>query len=291
MIPWGKSLRAVIAAFLSVVVVLVLSGCAARPAEPPPTPAAEVDMPVVHEELVRSEHRQDDVRLITIRPSGTDPADRLPMVLYLHGRDGVDPTPIPYDTMAALERGVRDGALPAFGLVAVDGGYNPYWNDGSANGDLASMLTEEIPAWLRDRGLGDADGNPFAVTGISTGGFGALNYAIGREQTGQPVSAVAELAPALPTTWEHMQEKNAFATEEEWQQVDPLQRLELLGDVPVGVWIGDVDPFLDGSVRLVENHPNTPVFTVLPGGHDPSVFEAVGAEMMGFLADNLPALD
>ncbi|WP_344677725.1 alpha/beta hydrolase [Saccharopolyspora taberi] len=271
---------------------LGLAGCAVPEAVPPP-PAPVVDdaMPVVQDEVVHSEHRGTDVRLMTYRPSGADPAERLPMVLYLHGRDGVEPTPIPFDTLAALERGHRDGVLPPFGLVSVDGGYNPYWNDGSANGDLSSMLTDELPGWLRERGLGDEEGRPFAVAGISTGGFGALNYAIGREQAGQPLAAVAELAPALPANWEHMREKGVFSTEEDWHDADPLRHLDLLGNVPVGVWIGDVDPFLEGAMRLAEDYSNTPVVTVLPGGHDPSVFDAVGAEMVGFLADNLPALD
>ncbi len=102
---------------------------------------------------------------------------------------------------------------------------------------------------------------------------------------------MADVAPALPLTWDHMREKNAFATEEEWQSVDPLRRLEDLADVPVGVWTGDEDPFLPGILRLVEQHPNTPVVTMRPGGHDPTVFEAIGGEFVGFLADALPTLD
>ncbi|QUH06102.1 hypothetical protein HUO13_19395 [Saccharopolyspora erythraea] len=246
-------------------------------------------MPAITYEQVRSEHRQTDVRLYTAHPSGLERTEGLPAVLYLHGRDGIDPTPIPYDTLAALEREYRDGAVPAFAFVVVDGGYNPYWTDGSANGDLSSMLTDELPRWLRERGLGDDEGRPFAVAGISTGGFGALNYAIARHAAGNPVSAVAELAPALPVTWEHMSEKGAFGSEEQWRQADPLAHLDQLGDVPVGVWVGDADPFLPGAERLVAEHTNTPVASVLPGGHDGSVFDVVGADMVRFLADHVPA--
>ncbi|MDA3626992.1 alpha/beta hydrolase-fold protein [Saccharopolyspora sp. WRP15-2] len=274
-----------------------LTGCAAPPAPPaaPAPPAvdaapavSEQDMPEIRTEQVRSESRGTDVQLYLAHPTGLESTENLPVVLYLHGRDGVNPTPIPYDTLASLERLYHEGQIPAFAFAVVDGGYNPYWNDGSANGDLASMLNDELPGWLRERGLGDEEGLPFAVAGISTGGFGALTYAEDRSAAGKPVAAVAELAPALQLDWEGMKEKEAFASEEQWREVDPLRRLDELGDVPVGVWTGDADPFLDGINALVERHPNTPVVTYLPGGHEGAVFDAVGTEFVGFLADSLP---
>ncbi|GAA0515882.1 S-formylglutathione hydrolase FrmB [Saccharopolyspora erythraea NRRL 2338] len=287
-----RSVRAALAA-VALLPALLVSGCVPAPRAAPPgrqeAPTASAPMPAIIYEQVRSEHRQTDVRLYTAHPSGLERTKGLPVVLYLHGRDGIDPTPIPYDTLAALEREYRDGAIPAFAFVVVDGGYNAYWTDGSANGDLSSMLTEELPRWLRERGLGDDEGRPFAVAGISTGGFGALNYAIARQAAGNPVSAVAELAPALPVTWEHMSEKGVFGSEEQWRHADPLAHLDKLGDVPVGVWVGDTDPFLPGAERLVAEHTDIPVASVLPGGHDGSVFDVVGADMVRFLADHVPA--
>ncbi|MER7016216.1 alpha/beta hydrolase-fold protein [Saccharopolyspora sp. NPDC000359] len=280
------------------VVAVSLAGCATPPAPPapalPPAPAvdaepavSELDMPEIRTELVHSEHRGTDTQLYLAYPTGLESTENLPVVLYLHGRDGVEPTPIPYDTLASLERLHREGRIPPFAFAVVDGGYNPYWNDGSANGDLAAMLNEELPGWLAERGFGDEEGLPFAVAGISTGGFGALTYAADRNLAGQPVSAVAEVAPALQVSWEGMREKEAFATEDEWLAVDPLHRLDDLGDVPVGVWTGDADPFLDGINELIERHDNTPVVTFLPGGHEGAVFEAVGTEFVEFLAGAL----
>lgn len=274
----------------------LVAGCAAVPPETGETrePQAGVSvadqqqqMPVIRTEHVYSEYRQTEVQLYVAYPTGVSDLQNLPMVLYLHGRDGVDPTPIPYDTLQALETEYHNGTIPAFGFVVVDGGYNPWWHDASANGQLSSMLHEELPRWLQERGLGDENGLPFAVAGISTGGFGALNYAADRNLAGNPVSVAAELAPALPVTWEHMQEKNVFADEQEWAQYDPLRRLEDLGDTPVGVWIGDADPYLPGSQQLVADYPNTPVVSVLPGGHEAAVFEAVGSEMVQFLAQGI----
>ncbi|MGW5646165.1 alpha/beta hydrolase-fold protein [Saccharopolyspora sp. NPDC003752] len=283
---------------MSVLLVAGMSSCAAPPVAdaPPPAPAvepalSEQDMPVIRTEYVHSAHRGVPVELYLAYPRGLESTEDLPIVLYLHGRDGVRPTPIPYDTLASLERLHREGTIPAFGFAVLDGGYNPYWNDGSANGDLAAMLQEELPRWLSERGLGDAAGRPFAVAGISTGGFGALNYAADRNLAGHPVAAVGEVAPALQVSWEGMREKEAFATEQEWLAADPLRRLDDLGGVPVGVWTGDSDPFLDGIDRLIERYPNTPVVTFLPGGHEGAVFEAVGTGFVQFLADALPAAD
>ncbi|WP_223838961.1 alpha/beta hydrolase-fold protein [Saccharopolyspora pogona] len=283
---------------MAVLLVAGLAGCAAPQPHDASSPApvvepalSEQDMPMIRTEYVYSEHRQAPVQLYLAYPGALESTADLPMVLYLHGRDGVWPTPIPYDTLASLERLYREGSIPAFGFAVVDGGYNPYWNDGSLNGDLAALLHNELPRWLQERGMGDRDGRPFAVAGISTGGFGALNYAADRNLAGHPVAAVAAVAPALQVSWEGMREKEAFATEEDWSAVDPLRRLGDLGDVPVGVWTGDEDPFLDGIHRLVDEYPHTPVVSVLPGGHDPSVFEAIGPDFVTFLADALGSGD
>lgn len=247
----------------------------------------EEDLPAVNSEVVFSKYRGTSVQLFTAVPTGVQNTADLPMVLYLHGRDGVHPTPIPEDTLAALERGHREGKIPPFGFVVPDAGYNPYYYDGSLNGDLLSMLMEEVPQWLVESGFEHNDGIPVACAGISTGGFGALRYTIERNRAGSPVSALGLLAPALPTTWEEMQTKNAFLSEEKWQENDPLHHTDELGDVPIGAWIGDTDAFMEGLTELLDAHENTPVFTVLPGGHEPAVFDVVGTDMVRFLAEGV----
>lgn len=295
---WGR--RGVLAAAwwagLGAVTACGPNGPSTPPSSRTPSPEAEAEqavaadgMPIIRTDHVRSRHRGTDVRLLTAIPSDAD-AENLPMVLYLHGRDGMDPTPIPYDTLAALEREHRGGAIPAFGFVAVDGGYNPYWYDGSPNGDLSSMLLHEIPHWLAERGFGHDEGLPFACAGISTGGFGAARYAIERTRAGAPVFAAGLLAPALAVTWDQMREKNAFSSEQQWRAADPLQHLSDLGDVSVGAWVGDADAFKDGTTRLVEEHENTPVFSVLPGAHDAAVFDVVGTDMVRFLGTGVSTL-
>ena len=266
------------------------SSSAASQKAPRARPAAGRDTAVTRIEYAYSECRQTTVQLFFAYPSGVQDTQGLPVVLYLHGRDGVRPTPVPFGTLAALEKAYSGGRIPQFAFVGVDGGFNPYWQDGSANGDLLSMLTEEVPGWLRSRGFGDEQGLPFAAGGLSTGGFGALNYAIERERAGLPLSGLSLLSPALPVTWEHMREKGAFATEQQWQQYDPVQRVGELGDVPMGVWIGEADYFLEGTQRLVAEHPNTPIFETVPGGHEPAVFDSVGDGTVDFLGGTVPRI-
>jgi hypothetical protein len=64
------------------------------------------------------------VQLYLAHPSGLESTADLPIVLHLHGRGGMRPTPIPYDSLAALERLHREGAIPPFGF-APDPGFSP----------------------------------------------------------------------------------------------------------------------------------------------------------------------
>lgn len=267
-----------------------------RPPQPQPLPrppmppvASHSGPPLVNVETVYSEHRGADTSLMIAHPNGLQDTANLPMALFLHGRDAMNPSPIPWGVLDALQPEFDAGNIPPFGLVAVDGGFNSYWNDGSANGDLMSMLLQEVPGWLRERGLAGQDGLPFACGGVSTGGFGALNYAAERNMAGSPLAAVATIAPALPVTWQHMQEKGVFASEQEWIETDPLRRVDELGDVPVGIWIGEFDVFREGTDQLAQLYPNTPVYSVVPGGHEGPVFDSVGVDAVGFLAGGFPA--
>src|SRR5690606_22088769 len=99
--------------FAAATVAVSLAGCTAAPPAAPVAPAPAVDadpavsglaMPEIRTEVVHSAHRGTDTRLYLAYPTGLESTENLPVVLYLHGRDGIDPTPIPYDTLASLER-------------------------------------------------------------------------------------------------------------------------------------------------------------------------------------------
>lgn len=254
---------------------------------PPLAVPAGPDFPVTRREVVYSRHRREQVALDIHYPKHLTDRRHLPVAVYLHGRNGRHPTPIPFETLSALEIAYRDGGAAPFAIVTLDGGTNAHWYDGSTNGDAVSMLVNELPEWLAERDLAGPDGLPFACAGISTGGVGALRYAAARNHLGKPLSAVGVLAPALWVDWEQMGHKDSFTSQQTWEDANPLSQLADLGDVPIGIWVGDEDPYLEGARILFDGHPNTPIFSVLPGGHDGTVFDAVGTDMIRFLASAL----
>ena len=138
------------------------------------------------------------------------------------------------------------GAVRPFGFVAVDGGDN-YWHENVPGDDPMAMLLDEVPRWLKERGYGE----PFAVTGVSMGGFGALLYARRRAERGDPIAATAAISPGLITTWPEMAKRKAFKDEGEWASLDPLRHLKSTGLTALGVWIGDRDRFIEGTRQFV----------------------------------------
>jgi S-formylglutathione hydrolase FrmB len=115
------------------------------------------------------------------------------------------------------------------------------------------MLRDELPGWLRSRGLATATGGlPATVLGISMGGSGALQYALGRAD--RPPDAVALLSPALFRTWADARTAGGYDDQADWRAHEPLLRLE--GSRPprvaatLGVWCGAEDPFCPAAREL-----------------------------------------
>lgn len=235
-----------------------------------------VQRAVIRVERVRSRHRGRDVDLLTMVPPGV-PTEGLPMSLLLHGRFGTARLAAPGGLPEVLVAAVNRGSVPAFGFVAVDGG-DHYWHENVAGDDPMGMLLEEVPAWLAERGFGA----PFACTGVSMGGFGALLYARRKRERREPVGAVAAISPALITTWPEMAKRNAFRDQAQWASLDPLRHPDALGDTPVGVWIGDRDPFVEGTRRFIAS-TRPAVASITPGGHDDAFYRRIVPDVVRFL--------
>ena len=120
--------------------------------------------------------------MITILPSTTS-TGRLPVCLLLHGLHGNAKRSAPTGLARRLVAGVTAGSLPPFAFVALDGG-DSYWHENQRGDNPMGMLLDEVPEWMDQRRLGDADGVPFACAGISMGGFGALLYGRRRHELG-----------------------------------------------------------------------------------------------------------
>ncbi|QTR04971.1 alpha/beta hydrolase [Saccharothrix algeriensis] len=245
-------------------------------------PMPGVKQPVVRVERVRSRARGRDVDLVTVLPSGV-PARGLPMSVLLHGLSGTARHAAVGGLPRALVAAVRRGVVPPFGFAAVDGG-DHYWHENVPGDDPMAMLLDEVPRWLLDRGFRE----PFACTGVSMGGFGALLYARRRAERREPAVAVAAISPGLHTSWPEMAKRGAFTDEAQWAALDPLRHLDALRDVPLGVWVGDRDWFIEGARELIAG-TRPLVASVTPGGHDEAFYRDVVPDVVRFLGGRLTA--
>ncbi len=236
-------------------------------------------------ERVYSAARGRMVDLVFLLPSKTPPRG-LPMSLMLHGLHGNARSAAPTGTLKQLSSDVARKAVPAYGFVAVDGGDN-YWHQVHPNDDPMAMLLEEVPQWLRARGFAGDTGQPFACTGVSMGGFGALLYSRRRVERRQPPAAVATLAPALITNWPEMEKRHIFTGMEDWVSLDPLRHIAETASVPNAIWCGTEDSFITGVRRYIDAaHPA--VAHTAHGKHGDTFNKTVVPSLVSFLGKHVP---
>ena len=229
---------------------------------------------------VRSSARGRDVDLVIMRPAGSDPDGpppaALPVCLLLHGRGGTARGFVNFGIPRVLAAAVRDG-VPPFAIAAVDCGDRYFLkHDGD---DPLRMLLDEVPGWLTDRGL---DGSTMAALGISMGSSGALCLA--RYRKG--LRAVAVASPALFRRWSDAKKRNAFGDERQWQAYEPLRHTDELAGVPLGVWCGTEDPFIDSARELItKTHPE--IGAITRGEHAGGYWLRVLPDMMRFIGKHI----
>jgi S-formylglutathione hydrolase FrmB len=233
-----------------------------------------VARPVTRERL-RSLSRRTEVELVIIRPEDAEP--NLPVCLALHGRGEGAGMFVDLGVPEKLSSVVNYQGTPPFAVVAVDGG-DSYWIARNEEDDPQAMLADELPEWLGERGLAT---NPFAVLGISMGGYGAFNYAANLNDP-----ALAAISPALFLSWPEANARDVFADEKQWTDTDPLRRLDALTGVPIGVWCGEADPFIDATRRLVDR-AQPAVADIGPGDHDAAFWRKVLPEALKFVGKRL----
>lgn len=226
-----------------------------------------------------SSYRHKHVEVVYRLPSD-DPPPGMPMALLLHGRGSSARRSGFTGLPSRLAGAVTAARIPPFGFVAVDGG-NSYWHEHRSGDDPMGMLLEEVPTWLRERGLARPDGLPFACAGVSMGGFGALLYARRRGERGKPLDAVAAVAPAL-MPWARMRKRRAWHSQYEWRSMDPLHNIAATKGVPTAVWCGTDDPFIDG-VRAFVRRASPEIAHLAPGGHNGRFFRSAVPGLLGFL--------
>lgn len=244
-------------------------------------PAGEVpDVPAgpVESGRVRSAARGRDVDLVVMRPAGAQA--ELPVCLALHGRGAGAKSFVDMGIPKFLTAAVRDG-VPPFAVVAVDGGAS-YFVSRDGKDDPRRMLVDELPGWLAERGLAA----PAGAFGISMGAFGVLRLARDRRD----LRAVAVVGPALFRSWAEAQGRNAFRDERQWAANEPLRHTDDIAGVPLGVWCGTDDPFVDAARELVDR--TDPTLAVIgPGAHEGGYFLRVTPDVIRFIGTRIGGLD
>ncbi|HWD05519.1 MAG TPA: alpha/beta hydrolase-fold protein [Amycolatopsis sp.] len=236
-------------------------------------------------ERVYSAKRNRTVDLVFLLPARNPPAG-LPMSLMLHGLHGTARSAAPSGLVRELATGVARNSVPAYGYVAVDGGDN-YWHEVRPGDDPMAMLLEEVPRWLAARNLAGPRGLPFAVAGVSMGGFGALVYGRRRVERRQPPEAVAAVSPALITSWTEMAKRHIFTGRTDWTSLDPLRHLAALRGVPTALWCGTEDSFITGVRRYIAaTHPA--VGYTAKGMHSDTFFHSVVPNLVSFVGKHVP---
>jgi hypothetical protein len=224
--------------------------------------------PVVTSKLA-SRARGRDVTVITMAPEGFT-ADALPKVVALHGRGGDANWILGLGLPKFLTAAVRAG-VPPFAVISVDGGPDTYWVDSKPGDDPQKMLTDELPAVQ-------------AAFGVSMGAFGALRFARNRRD----LKAVAVAGPALFESWSDASIRGAFASEAQWSANEPLRHANDIAGVPLGVWCGTEDPFVDAAHSLIsQTHPAQAA--IGPGAHEDPYWLRVLPDMMAFIGAKVRA--
>lgn len=230
-----------------------------------------------------SVRRRQRVGYVIGYPPGSQPGDRLPVCLVLHGygahaADAIDAGR--YDRYLA---GLVAGGLPPFALAAMDGG-GGYWHPHASDDPLGALLDEFVPL-LAARGLSV---DRLAALGWSMGGFGALLAAI----TGpRRLVAVAASAPAFWRSYAeaHRVNPHAFDSAAQWSRYDLVSRAGEFRGQRMRIDCGSGDPFAPAIRALRDRLPEPSVVHITGGCHDnafwqhaaPSQLRLIGSALAG----------
>lgn len=206
----------------------------------------------------------------------------LAVAVVLHGRGGDHTTAFAADQLG-LDRYLADAiahGVPPFALASVDGGES-YWHDRS-DGDLAAtMVIDELLPILSARGT---DPTRLGLTGWSMGGLGALHLArlLGPER----VAGLAAISSAL---WRDLDDAQpgAFASQDDFDLVNPFGRQDDLAGIAVRVDCGEGDPFYAANRDYVDGFDAPPEGGFEHGDHDLGYWRRMAPAQLEFLGHAL----
>lgn len=190
-------------------------------------------------------------------------------VIALHGKGSDAATVMAGGVEQGLAEAVTAG-LPAFAVVAVDGG-GGYWHNRASGDDAGAMVLDELIPMLAGQGL---DTSRVGFIGWSMGGYGAL--LLGARLGAARTAAICAVSPALWTS-PGAAAPGAFDGAADYE-ANSVWGLPALGSIPIRIDCGNSDPFAAATGAFIAQLPNPPAGGFSRGGHDG-----------GFWSSQLPA--
>jgi S-formylglutathione hydrolase FrmB len=190
-------------------------------------------------------------------------------VIALHGKGASAAEVMAGGVEQGVARAVAAG-LPAFAVVAVDGG-GSYWHKRASGEDSGAMVLGELIPMLGEQNI---DTSRVAFLGWSMGGYGAL--LLGARLGSARTAAICAVSPALWTS-PGAAAPYAFDGPEDYA-ANSVWGLPELASIPIRIDCGSSDPFYSATQQFIAQLANPPAGGFSPGGHD-----------AGFWSSQLPA--
>ncbi|MEO6700509.1 MAG: alpha/beta hydrolase-fold protein [Jatrophihabitantaceae bacterium] len=204
-------------------------------------------------------------------------AERLPVVIALHGRGGSHTSSFGNDL--GLQRFLAAGGH-RFAIASIDGG-DTYWHRRATGEDAGAMVIEEFLPLLASHGLDTAR---LGLLGWSMGGFGAL-WLAGRLGPGK-LAAVAAESPAI---WHQAGQTapGAFDDPADFAAHDVFSHPEWITGIGVRIDCGTDDGFCPAARDYAALIKPKPAGGFQAGAHTQAYWRARAPEQLAFLSGHL----
>jgi dienelactone hydrolase len=204
-------------------------------------------------------------------------AERLPVVVVLHGRGGNHASA--FGTDLGLQRYLAASGH-RLALASIDGG-DTYWHRRSTGEDAGAMVVEEFLPLLAQHGL---DTSRLGLLGWSMGGFGAL-WLAGRLGPDK-LAAVAVESPAI---WHHASQTapGAFDDPADFAAHDVFSHPDWVTGIGVRLDCGTGDGFYPAARDYAASITPRPAGGFEPGGHTQGYWRRMAPSQLDFLAARL----
>ena len=196
-------------------------------------------------------------------------------VIALHGKGSNAAEVMSADFEHRLAK-VADAGLPAFAVVAIDGG-GGYWHRRASGEDWGAMVLDELLPMLPAHNL---DTSRVGFLGWSMGGYGAL--LLGGRLGPARTAAICAVSPALWTS-SGATAPGAFDGADDYA-ANSVWGMPALGSIPIRIDCGDSDPFASATKQFIAQLPHGAAGGFSPGGHGAEFWNAQMQDELVWLA-------